>query len=186
MKLQIIESKRTFKIGMNEVVGLRDVLLKAMQPVQEHIKSKVYWNDCELTEAEYIGRDGFIPHSDNLGGIQLHLVIPSVERYEFDFLSFGECDECGETQCGYEGQECASESEGHLDASLRVWLKFEELDSDGTMKFWLYCGGGNRDAPYFRTKYEADIFECSFEAKTLKQVEIRAAKAVKQLLARIK
>lgn len=175
------------KIGVDEIEGLKSVLLKVMTPLTEHLKQSIYWNDLKPDWSEYKGRDGFIPHSDNHGGPELTIIIPKCESYEFGFLEFGECDECaGETQCGYNGQECSSESEGHCDAKLRFWLKFEGLNDQNEMEFWLYCGGGNGDAPYFRTKYESDIFETSFSAKTLKQVETRGVKAIKALIKVIK
>ena len=104
-------------------------------------------------------------------------------------MEFGECEECGDAkkypqgdhQCGYDGVECADESDGGLDAALRIWFKFEGLE-DGALKFYLYAGGGNGDAPYFRTKGEIDLFEASFECKSLGGLKRAAAKHVKALL----
>lgn len=180
----VINKKYSFeKTGIKEIQGLEAVMRKVMTPVLTEIKDRIYWNDdLALEDTEYKSRDGFIPYSHNCGGIEISLIIPKCESYEFDFLEYGECDECnGETQCGYNGQECAAESEGHLDAKLRVWFKFEGLEN-GEMSFYLYLGGGNGDAPYFRTKHEATIFETQFTAKTLKQVETKGTAAVKKLL----
>ncbi len=181
------------KTGINEVEGLKEVLLKSMAPMLAFVKDKTYWNDdLELSESEYKSRDGFIPYRENCGGIELTCIIPKCEEYDWSFLEFGECDQCGTPdlgldrhglpkQCGYNGDSCGCESDGHLDAKFRVWLKFEGLD-DGVMSFYLYCGGGNGDAPYFRVKAETTVFEESFQGKTLKQVQAQAVKAVKKLL----
>jgi hypothetical protein len=190
-KLKIDNS--SYKVGVNEIEGLADAMRNALAPVSEFLKGKVYWDDCTVEPTEYKSRDGFIPYTDNCGGFEISLVIPKCESCEFDFLEFGECDECGKEtdsdghlmQCGYEGQECASDNEGHLDAHLRVWLKFEGLSDDGTMEFYLTCHGGNGDAPYFRTKYSVDIFETEFTAKSIAGVSRQAKIAVAKLLKKI-
>jgi hypothetical protein len=183
MKLNI--KQNVYKVGINEIEGLTDAMTKALIPIQNLVKERVYWNDAEICQTEYIGRDGFIPYSHNHGGVEISLVIPKCESYEFDFLEFGECDECdGEKQCGYKKQECGSESEGHLDAKLRIWLKFEGIDNN-EMHFYLYLGGGNGDAPYFRTKHEKTIFETEFTAKTISSFKLEAKKQVEKLLKRI-
>jgi hypothetical protein len=175
---------------MHEIGHLAATLRELMVPVQEHLKEHVYWNDCAIEDTEYKSRDGFIPYAHNCGGIEVSLVIPKCEEYSFPYLEFGECDECkpddkGNGYCGYGGQECTFEGDGHLDAKLRVWLKFEGLEG-GVMKFWLYAGGGNGDAPYFRTKYEHDIFKLDFEAKTIAGVRREGAKAIAKLLKKLK
>jgi hypothetical protein len=180
MKLKINDSN-SYKIGVDEIEGLHEILVSLLKPIQDHIKESVYWSDVEIESTEYKSRDGFIPYRENCGGVQIMQVIPKCEEYKFSFLDFGQCDECGDSQCGYNGQECASESEGHLDAKLRIWLKFEGLQ-DGTMHFYLYCGGGNGDAPYFRTKYEHDVFEAEFTAKTLAELRKIGKLKVKELL----
>jgi len=191
MKQQIkIEQGSSYKVGMDEIPGLEAAMREAFKPVVEHLQDLAYWNrETDAEKSEYKRRDGFIPHSHNCGGLEWSTVVPSCVKYEFDFLEFGECDECGKAdeypegdhQCGYKGFECAYESEGHLDAKLRVWFKFEGLE-DGTLKFYLYAGGGNGDAPYFRTKYETDLFEASFEAKSLAGIQRTASKHIKALL----
>ncbi len=178
MKLKIRPGS-SYKIGVDEIEGLSATLAQVMRPIQEAIKAKVYWNDCDLEDAEYKSRDGFIASSENLGGPQLHLVIPKCEEYEFSFLEFGECDG---VDCDHE-QECMAECDGHFDASLRVWLKLESLDEEtGEMSFWLYMGGGNGDAPYFRHKHETTLFEAEFTAKTLAGIKLAARKPINDLL----
>lgn len=185
----------SYKTGINEVKGLAKALETLLKPIQKHLKEHSYWNDCAIEHTEYLRRDGFIPHSHNCGGQQIYLVIPKCESYEFDFLEFGECDVCGTAecvneagepiQCGYEGQECASESDGHLDAALRIWLKFEGFDDKGKMQFFLYAGGGNGDAPYFRTHAEVDLFESSFTAKNLTELKTKGRKHIQKLLKKL-
>lgn len=177
-KLKITRGYPFSKIGMNEVEGLEQVLKELVQPIEAHLKKEIYWSDhVEFTPTEYRSRDGFIPHSHNCGGLDFQAVIPRCEEYEFSFLEFGECDgECDE-EYG-----CSCDDEGHLSASLRIWFKFEGLDEKNRMQFWLYMGGGNGDAPYFRSKYECDIFEKSFIAKDFKELRMKGARAVKQLL----
>lgn len=192
MKLKIVESQHTHKIGINEIVGLKEILKQLMAPIQDLVKGKIYWSSVELGESEYVGRDGFIPHGHNCGGIEISGIVPSVEQYGFEYLSFGECDVCGTAeyvneigepiQCGYAGMDCALEADGHLYAKLRVWLKFEGINSDNEMDFYLYMGGGNGDAPYFRTKYEETIFEKSFSCKTLAELKREGQKHIKELL----
>lgn len=174
----------SYKIGINEIEGLKDAMTQVLKPIQDHIDSEVYWGPYKFEESEYKSRDGFIPYSSNYGGLELTVYIPKCESYDFPYVEFGECDECnGETQCGYHGQECASEGEGHLDAKLRIWLKFEGYNEEtGELSFYLYVGGGNGDAPYFRSKYETDIFEAEFSAKSIKGISRAASKHVKALL----
>jgi hypothetical protein len=192
MKTKLIIDNRSYKIGLDEVGGLKTAMSEVMSSVQEHIKQNIYWNDVELIDAEYKSRDGFIANTSNCGGLYISVVIPKCESYEFDYLSFGECDECinsteldkhgSPKQCGFDGQECASESEGHLDAHLKVWLKFEGIDEDGLMSFYLVLSGGNGDAPYFREKYQPTLFETEFTAKSIAGFKRQAAIAIKKLL----
>lgn len=197
MGIQIVSNHNSYKIGVDEIVGLKQAMMEVMAPIQASIKDRIYWSDVDLGEAEYKSRDGFIAHSHNCGGIMIREVIPKCEEYDFGFLEFGECDMCGTAecvndkgepiQCGYKGMECASESDGYLDAQLRIWLKFEGYDEEtGELSFYLYCGGGNGDAPYFRTKYESDLFEASFTCKSVAGLKRAASKHVKALLAVIK
>jgi hypothetical protein len=186
--LKLIETHH-WKTGVDEIAGLAEALEDVLRPVQEALAEKAYWDNCTMEETEYKSRDGFIPYKHNCGGREITLVVPSCEQYAFGFLSFGECDECGKEsdaagnplQCGFGGQECGYEAEGHLDAKLRVWLKFEGLEN-GVMQFWLYMGGGNGDAPYFRTGHEATVFEQAFTAKSLAGVRRQGAAAVRKLL----
>lgn len=180
------------KTGVDEVPGMAEALKAALKPVRDALKGKVHWNDCEIRPTEYKSRDGFIPYSSNYGGAEIHLVIPKCEEYDFGFLDFGECDECGKEtddkgnllQCGYEGQECGYQSDGYLDASLRIWLKYEGMEG-GRHRFYLYAGGGNNDAPYFRTAKESTIFEAGFSSKSVAGIGRAASKHVAGLVALI-
>ncbi len=186
MKRYKLVKTNSYKVGMNEVQGLKAAMLSAMKPVVELIQGKAYWTDKNnlLNEAEYTSRDGFIAHSHNCGGIQLDLIVPKCEEYEFSFLDFGECDdsecECrdpnGSGECGYD-------TEGHLDAFLRVWLKFEGVNPDNDkLQFYITVHGGNGDAPYFRTKYSNDYFEASFEVASVAEFKKIAPKHLNKVL----
>jgi hypothetical protein len=167
------------KVGVDEIEGLKPLMLELMRPLQAKVKEHVYWNDCALTEAPYKSCDGFIPHSYNCGGIQLDLVIPKCEEYEFSFLEFGECDDA-ECIANHE-HHCSYEDEGHLDAGLSVWFKFEGYNQEtGELKFYLVLSGGNSDAPYFRSM--PTIFETEFTAKTLAGVRLFGERAIKKLI----
>jgi hypothetical protein len=188
-KIQV-EMNGSYKLGLNEVVGLKDALAKVMAPVLKHLQSKVYWSELELEEAEYKGRDGFIPNRDNCGGLILDLVIPKCEGYEFDFLEFGECDGCNHdcSKCTAEENssgECMAETDGHLDARLRIWLKFEGINDDGEMEFYLNACGGNGDAPYFRIKNLGDLFQAEFTAKSVAGIQRAASKHIQKLLKKL-
>lgn len=168
-----------YKTCVDNVEGLMPAMHAAIEPVREWLKSRCYWTDVDVTETEYKSRDGFIPYRDNCGGVQLLEIIPECEQYDFQFLEFGEHDaDCCDPQSG----DCSVSNEGHLDAKFRVWLKFEGVNDDGELEFYLYAGGGNGDAPYFRTKYEATIFEESFTARSIPEFKRRASGAVNRLL----
>ena len=178
--IQIIPDQNSYKVGIDETLGLRQVMLDLMQPIQSAIKENVYWNDVDLDTVVYKQRDGFIPHSHNCGGIQISVVVPKCEESSFHFITFGECDDA---ECDHD-QSCAYEDDGHLDAMLRVWFKFEGYDqSTGELSFYITCNGGNGDAPYFRTKASEDYFEASFTCKSVAGVKRAAAKHIKALLA---
>jgi len=175
--------KNNIKTGVDEIEGLSQSLNKLMAPLTQAIKDKIYWNDdLAPTPIEYKARDGFIPYSHNLGGLQLQTVIPHCEQYEFGFLDFGQCDECGDIQCGYGGMECGAESEGHLDANLRIWIKFEGIQNDGSLQFYFMIGGGNGDAPYFRVQHEATIFEETLNVKSIEDLMRRGPAVVRKML----
>lgn len=106
----------------------------------------------------------------------LRLTIPECEQRSWEFLEFGEHDaDC----CSDQG--CSLSDEGHLDAHLRVWLKFEGFER-GVMQFYLVVSGGNGDAPYFREKYQPTLFEASFSARTLKSAERNASKHARMMI----
>lgn len=175
----------SYKIGVDEIEGLKDAMKQAIAPVLAEIKDRIYWDDClDSKFTEYKSRDGFIPYNHNCGGIEITLIVPNCEVSSFKYLEYVECDDCeaGDgNQCGYKGMECGAEGDGHLDSKLRVWLKFEGL-TDGEMHFYLYCGGGNGDAPYFRTKYENTYFAAEFSAKSLAGFKLAAKRHVTKLL----
>lgn len=179
----------SYKLGMQEIIGLEFAMREVFKPVQELIAESAYWTDSDslVDTVEYKSRDGFIANKHNCGGLQIRIVVPKCEEYDWSFLNFGECDDCkpGDNgQCGYNGQECLSESEGHLDAALRIWFKFEGIEGD-ELKFMLYVGGGNGDAPYFRSHAETDIFEAEFTCKSVAGLKRAASKHIKALLERL-
>lgn len=181
-----IDQKDSYKIGLDEVVGLKKEMLKIFKPVEEAIKDEAYWaRDGQIMEeSEYKSRDGFIPYSHNCGGLEINLVIPKCEEYSFGYLEFGEWD--GEHYCDGKDTnncECPYDQDGEYDAKLRVWFKFEGYDQEtGELEFYLYLGGGNGDAPYFRTKAEVTVFEASFSCKSVKGLKRAASKHIKALL----
>lgn len=184
-----IQMGNSYKVGVDEVIGLREEMLKAFKPVQEYVKSIVYWNDCEVDSLEYKSRDGFIPYPHNCGGLELSLVVPRCEQYKFPFLEFGECDGCNDdgTKClalePDSNGECGSESEGHLDARLRIVFMFEGIDKDDdSLRFYLNVCGGNGDAPYFRLNSMSDIFEADFVSKSVGRIGFNAKDEIKRLL----
>lgn len=182
-KLNIKPDPNSYKIGINEITGLEVTMRDVMAPVLSILKSNIYWNDDLNFEVnEYKSRDGFIPYSHNLGGIELNVIIPKCEESNFSFLDFDECDTPDECQ-----DECSCDSEGHLDSKLRIWFKLESVDQDtGEMQFYLYMGGGNADAPYFRNGREPTIFESEFSAKSLDDVKRKAKSHVNKLIKIIK
>jgi hypothetical protein len=175
------------KTGVNEVEGLKDAMHRAMTPVLDLIKSKIYWDDdLELNDSEYRSRDGFIPYRHNCGGIELTLIIPKCEESEFGFLDFGQCDpEYCSCHTGANDQGCELDIDGHNDAKLRVWLKFEGIENS-VMSFYLVLSGGNGDAPYFREKHSSIYFETEFTCKSIKSFQTKAKTAVTKLLKAMK
>jgi hypothetical protein len=179
-KIKILDTE-SYKIGLNEIEGLKKTLREVVKPIQDALKNKIYWNECIFEESDYLGRDGFIPYSHNCGGLEFTAIIPKCEEYDFNFLEFGEHDE--DCNLNKKGEECTcGEHDGHLDAKLRVWLKFEGLDESNKLNFYLVLSGGNGDAPYFREKYSSTIFEADFTASSVKGVKRAASKHVKALL----
>lgn len=182
------ESKNSYKIGVNEIVGLRQAMIEVMTPIRNALKEHIYWSDVRLTDAEYKSRDGFIPHSHNCGGIQITEFIPKCEEYDFGYLTFGECEYADDPEfadsCGPNGRGCECDSENNLSAKLAVWLKFEGIQGDGSLSFYLILHGGNNDAPYFRTSN--DVFDAEFSCKSVAGLKKAAAKHIKKLLEVIK
>jgi hypothetical protein len=193
MKATAIQVKQgnSYKIGMNEVVGLRESMLKVMKPLQEALQQAQGWGSpedwFEMNDAEYTSRDGFIPHSHNCGGIQINQVIPECGSCDFPKLDFPEFepDHDGMTDKELDQQRDSESGDGLLDAHLRVWLKLESVEklTDGNclMKFYLVASNCT-EAPYFRHRTARDLYECEFHAVTLKQFENTAAKKIKELI----
>lgn len=174
-----------YKYGLDEMPSLKSEMIRSLNPIKKILEDRIYWTDSiNLKNVEYKGRDGFIPYKDNCGGIEIMQIIPMCELHKFNFIPRTECDysftgcQCENTCVCDKEHEC----DEHCDHKLRIWFKFEGLDNKGNGQFWLYCGGGNGDAPYFRVKHEEDIFEHSFKAKNVADFKIKAKKAVSKLL----
>jgi len=175
------------KVGVDEIEGLKSEMMKVFKPILDTLQDKIYWNDRLLDEAEYKSRDGFIPHSDNCGGLIISSVIPSYEQYEFDFLEFGECDPEYCTCHTGTNPECELDIDGHKDAYLRVWFKFEGYNpKTNEFSFYLVMSGSNNDAPYFRESSQPTLFERSFTSKSIAGIQRAASKSIKELLKVIK
>jgi len=167
------QAHQSYKIGVDEILGLAEAMRLAMAPIRDLLRDKAYWNrELEFEALEYKRRDGFIPYSQNCGGVELGLHIPECESYEWNFLEFGEHDSdcCDENGCN---------ADGELDAYLRIILKFEGIDDDGNLNFYLNVAGGNNDAPYFRVSELPDLFEAEFSCKTVAGLKRAAAKHIK-------
>jgi hypothetical protein len=137
--IQVIPNRNYSKIGMNEVTGLREVLIDAIAPVTELLESKMYWNDTvEWNDREYVSRDGFFAYSHNYGGIELREIIPESSQLEFEFLEFGEPD----AEFDFKNGELVDDwnSEGHADALLLLGVSFEGIDDKGNLSFYVYLG----------------------------------------------
>lgn len=181
------DATHSYKIGMNEIVGLEVAMREVLTPVAIQLNEQESWsgNDWfKIKPTEYTGRDGFIPFASNCGGLEINAIIPKYGEHDFSWLDFGEYSEREAEMSDeeYDYQRESEEGDGHLDANLRIWFKFEGLDDDGTLNFYLVCAGGNGDAPYFRTKYEQTYFEASFNCKSLKGLKRASAPHVKALL----
>lgn len=187
LKLKL--SPYTYKIGMNEIEGLKESIEEALEPLKKVLKDKIYWGDkVEFESAEYLRRDGFIPHSHNYGGLQFYTVIPDCEASEWPFLEFGEVTDEDLEDCSNEDEEESYReslsSGGHLDAALNIWFKFEGLNKEtNEMTFYLVASGGNNDAPYFRDL--PTLYESEFKATTLEQVKAEGKKQVLKMIKKL-
>lgn len=171
------EAGRSYKIGVDEVLGLNAAMQAVMLPVRDALREKAYWDESlEFRSLEYKSRDGFIPYSSNCGGVELSLHVPELEQDEWSFLEFGELTE------EYLRDEEPWENEGELDAYLRIILKFEGIAKDGSMQFYMNVCGGNNDAPYFRVQNLPDLFEAEFTCKSVAGLKRAAAKHVRSVL----
>lgn len=179
-KIEILNTN-SYKVGMDEIKGMRKALVETIKPIQEAIEDAM-GGAIELFDAEYKSRDGFIAHKHNCGGIRIELVIPKCMESSFNFLDFGSHDD----DCtALSGDECiCGEDDGYLDARLAVWLKFEGYDAlTGELSFYLIMHGGNQDAPYFRQSN--DYFEASFTCKSVQGIKKAASKHIKACVALI-
>jgi hypothetical protein len=174
------------KVGIDEIKGLKAEMINVFKPILNTITYKSDCNDSILEEAEYKSRDGFIPHSDNCGGLIISQIIPYSEKYAFGFIEFGDCDEQFCTCHVDNNSECELEVDGDKDAILRIWFKFEGINDKGELEFYLVMSGSNNDAPYFREKYQPVLFERSFTSKSISGIKKAASKSIKDLLKVIK
>lgn len=188
-----VDMKGSYKCGVDEIVGLKQAIKDAFTPIVQAVQRNVYWIDSVKDQCvdalEYKSRDGFIPHSHNCGGLELSIVLPKCEEYDWSAVEFGECDGCNAdcSKCMRDeadsSGECMSEVDGHLDARLRVILKFEGIDEvDGSLRFYINACGGNGDAPYFRIGHLSDLYEAEFSCKSVKGVKRAASKHIKAML----
>lgn len=193
MSIQLTpNAHNSYKIGLNEVVGLEEAMELALKPILDHLNeiSRTWSGDgwFKFDTAEYKSRDGFIAHSHNLGGVMIESIIPKCGEYDFGFLEFGEYETDGLedlTESEIDSRRESEESEGYLDAKLRIWLKLESLD-DESLNFYLVMSGGNGDAPYFREKHQPTLFEASFACSSVFDLAITARPHVEALMAVIK
>ena len=185
--LNITSNQYSYKVGMSEVVGLEASIVKCLAPLKAVINKKLWWTKPEFDKAEYLHRDGFIPHSHNCGGLQFNATIPKCEEYKFAKLEFGEVTDDDLADCKTDAEreemEQSYNDEGHLDCHLSIWFKFEGFNDNGEMMFYLVASAGNNDAPYFRTI--PTIFEDSFTCKTLKQLEYLGKKKVEKMIKKV-
>lgn len=175
----------SYKVGVDEIVGLKAELRNAIKPLVAALKSEVYWmNEIPVESIEYKSRGGFIPHSHNHGGVEINLVIPKCEGYKFPALEFGECEGCNDdcTKCTRFDEnssgECVSENEGHLDARLRIIILFEGINENDELEFYVNVCGGNGDAPYFRIQHLGDLYNGEFKASTVGDVVKKSKRCV--------
>lgn len=185
----IIKKEYSFsKVGIDEIQGLKQEMIRLMKPIQDILKQSIYWSDVELFEAEYKYRDGFSPHSHNCGGIKIREHVPQCEEYEFDWLGFGEWD--GTHYCSDDNSdtcECMYDDDGHYDAFFSIWFKFEGYNEDTKeLEFYLVMSGGNNDAPYFREEHLPTLFEASFTCKSVFELKRIATKHINKLIKVIK
>jgi len=178
------DAHRSYKVGVDEIVGLKAAMQSAMAPIRALLRDKAYWDrELSFSDLEYKSRDGFSPYAHNCGGVEMGLHVPECEKYDFDFLEFGEWD--GEHYCDgtdKENCECPYGVDGEYDAYLRIILKFEGIDDDGSFNFYLNISGGNNDAPYFRVSKMPDLFEAEFSCKSVAGLKRAAAKHIKAAL----
>lgn len=120
-------AKTSYKTGVDEIVGLADAMRLSIKPLLDHLNELDDW--CgdgwfKMESAEYKGRDGFIPHSHNFGGVEIGAVVPKCGEYNFSFLEFGEIErEPGQSDEDWDAQRDIEESDGHLEAVPKLKLR---------------------------------------------------------------
>lgn len=191
MRTQVkIAQGDSYKIGLDEVVGLKLVLTSLMKPLQAALNEQQSWGShdwFQITEAEYKSRDGFIPYNSNCGGLMIESVVPDWGQYDFQCLAWPEFTPSSESLTEEEqDEERQSDSDGgQLDSYLRIFLKFEGFnEKTGAIQFYLNASTCD-EAPYFRLKYSKDLFESSFEAKTLVELHTKGKKHIAKLIKRL-
>ena len=192
--INIVEGN-SYKIGMDEVMGLENMLNQVVKPLQDILLKKVYWmNEVNFNKREYKSRDGFSAYSHNCGGIEFREVIPECEASSFNFLEFGEVDSDdidGYSSMSDEEKEIARDKEvddsiGYFDSALLIGISFEGFNKKGQLQFYIYLSGGNGDAPYFRTKSLTDIFDASISAYTMVDAQKKLTLQINKILKIIK
>jgi hypothetical protein len=173
----------SYKVGVDEVVGLERVMRHVLKPLLGALNDANSWSGdgwVKFDKAEYKSRDGFIPYAENCGGVLIDGVIPSCGISDFPGIEGNEFEPSSPTLTDdeYQAELESAEGEGHLDSHLRVFFKFEGFDDKGHMKFYLNAAYSN-EAPYFRHhKHSVDLFEVEFTASTLVELNAKAPKHV--------
>ena len=181
-----INQGNSYKIGLHEVIGLKNAMTEVMQPLAEALNDAESWSGdgwFHLSEAEYKSRDGFIAHSHNCGGIMIEAIIPKCGEMDFSKLEFPEYSEreIGMTDDEYDRMRDSEDGEGYNDIHLRIWLKFEGFTRQGAMQFYLVADNDCNDAPYFRHRNSTTVFETSFNAMNFDTFKAKAKTALNNL-----
>jgi hypothetical protein len=182
-----IDQGNSYKIGLDEIVGLKDVLNEVIKPLVDHLNEQQSWTSPDWFQvecAEYKSRDGFIPHSDNLGGLVVAAIIPECGQGDFPMCSFPEFEPSSDnlTDEEIDAERESDGANGYLDSYLRIFLKLESIDPEtGEMKFYINACTCD-EAPYFRLKYSSDLFESEFTVTSFKQLRTVGAKHINKLI----
>lgn len=181
------EAHLEYKVGVDEVVGLKTAMQKVMQPVADALGEIQSWGDRDwfkLEELEYKSRDGFSAHSHNHGGIEISSVIPECGQMDFPMLAWPEYtpSDKGMSEDAQDEERETEAVEGYLDSHLRIILKFEGIDeTTGHLTFYINACTCD-EAPYFRLKYSSDLFESEFTCASVKGLERASARHIKAMM----